>query len=282
MRPDENPRLSNADITYLLTVVLAVQVAPDEAAARMAKASAARAAGEYRARGIHWRDIAIVYRITEEELREWRALAERMPEPPQWSARGRRGPSVPSRSFCFLAGDTTRNGNHFDQEAGQVRDFVTAMALGFQYEPSVEIDQVTTILGRHKPMIAHIAAHAERSQVYLCRQGEAMPVTITTLGAAIRAASFVPPLTVLNMCEGYELAHRLYADGHTVISWPGTVNDSQCRLFATQLYRVLARGERLASAFGTAEMMLVASNIGILPPILTGDGTARFRHRGGG
>jgi hypothetical protein len=272
MPPDEG-RLSSDDIRYLLAIAETVRISPDDTAAALARATAVHAAATYRHRGVPWSEIAVVYRITEEELRDWRATSTPIAHPPALSSATRPIAQPAARTWCFFAGNTEPNGNRFDQEAAQIRVSADSSGTRFEHFPCAEVHQIPESLDRCRPLVAHVAAHSHEGQIYLSTDGAPMPVVDRILRQAIRAAGFVPPLMLLNMCGSLGLAHTLNRDGYTTIGWPGSVDDGQCRLFADQLYRAIARGQQLSRAMNAATMMLIARNLRIAEPVLLGDGS---------
>jgi hypothetical protein len=233
--PQADPRrLSSTEITYLLAIVHLVRSAPDPVAARIARAAATAAAKRYRQRGVPWTDLADVYGVSVDELRQWRAEATTTPTRSAIRRPGTRAtaPAVAGQ-FSFFAGNTQPNGNRFEQEAAQVRDHAHTLGTGFQYIPCVELQQINTGLERDRPLIAHLAAHTEQRSVFLSTQGEPMPVTFTMLVRTIRKSAFVPALIALNMCDSYTIAIDLNNSGYTVIGWPQRADDGQCQYFAT-------------------------------------------------
>lgn len=92
---------------------------------------------------------------------------------------------------------------------------------------------------------------------------------------AITRTPWRPTLIVLNVCNSIDIAHRLATNRNAIISWPSQLPDRQAREFAHVLYRELAAGRTLGTAFDDAEIT-VARWTDLHKPRLIGDRSARF------
>jgi hypothetical protein len=99
-------------------------------------------------------------------------------------------------------------------------------------------------------------------------------VTHDAFRASLMRYRVRPRLLVLNVCDSSPLAELLTPDIETVVAWPGAVDDKQARVFAHHLYRPLASGGLIHTAFGTARDTVQEKWPDLLPPELSGTASA--------
>jgi hypothetical protein len=134
----------------------------------------------------------------------------------------------------------------------------------------IELSELSYELDTLRPTVLHIAAHSAFGGLFLSLNGSARCVEYDAFTAIIER-SFRPRLIVLCACGSHEPSRSLTKLVGALITWPTTIDDDLCQLFAGQLYRSLAHRRTITAAHADACAAL-DSHPGHDHPVL--DGTA--------
>jgi hypothetical protein len=190
-------------------------------------------------------------------------------------------PHPPGATGVLMAAVGSAKTNDFAREVAAIRTALAPLGDDVVVERfNVEIAEISPGLGAHRPAMLHIAAHSDMGCVFLCLDGAASAVEHFHLHRAMRDAPARPALVVLNFCDSQHLAHALVVPDalrsrtlDAAIGWRGTVTDEQARIFATQLYARLSRGDNAQASFDLADLTVTTTWPDQAEPCLNGDGS---------
>ncbi len=164
---------------------------------------------------------------------------------------GRTTPIASIRRILVISGDPRPGGNMFGPEAAIIRRHMSPAYVDVRERACIELAELSYELDTLRPTVLHIAAHSAFGGLFLSLNGSARCVGYEAFAATIERSSR-PRLIVLCACGSHEPSRSLTKLVGALIAWPAIIDDDLSELFASQLYRSLARGQTIATAHADA------------------------------
>lgn len=124
-------------------------------------------------------------------------------------------------------------------------------------------DSLMDLFFTNPPDVLHYAGHGAENGALMLQtdEGQVHLVTPEALAELIAARPRRPRMIVLNACYSAAMARSLAPLVDVVVGMRGAVADDAARRFAVELYRAIAHGDAIKTAFDTARAALRVYNL---------------------
>ncbi|MCK6524481.1 SAVED domain-containing protein [Myxococcota bacterium] len=163
--------------------------------------------------------------------------------------------------LLFLAADASKKLQQDEEHAG-IQRRIEAATYRDRFELTthlaMRVEDLQSVLGRTKPAILHFSGHGDASgrlQGVAGKAGRGMPPDAVARAIQLTNRNKALRLVVLNACWSQEVQEELiHAEAvDFVIATTDKIADDVAVVFATELYRALAEGETVRTAFELAD-----------------------------
>jgi hypothetical protein len=169
-------------------------------------------------------------------------------------------------TILFLAAnpvETTRL--KLDHEVSQIDERIRRAELRdlFDLKPhlAVRVDQIPSLLLRHRPTIVHFSGHGSRASEIILDDGSggAEPVSLNSLFSIMKEDT---RCVVLNSCYSETQAQAIAEHIPCVVGMSKPISDTAAIIFAATFYEMLGYGRSIDFAFKVASWALGAKDLG--------------------